>query len=150
MKPKSEVLFAKIVNTTKCISRKDKIYYRVEVMSYAKTPTLGEVWVEDRNTTLLRLSEDGYNIFLGEATFENMLVLFVEHTVKDVTEYEDKDGVVCKHTETDVVVTKSLQASSDVVIDVIFDIPKYDRYSDNWNSCILRNFIERNKKNNLI
>lgn len=106
---------------SKSIKEDGNSYYSLELQSFAvsnngkwESPT--DIF---SSTTKLNMSETFYKLWLkGKDKASNVLLLTVEHTIKDVTEYENELGDVLNHSITSLVLKQVLQATIFDVVNV--------------------------------
>lgn len=85
---------------SKEVSKSDNSYWKIELQCFAGRKLDSSEWVEYSGLTLIRCSEVFHKLYLSNKLSNgNIIKLQVAEHIKGVTEYLDKDGNVCIHSE---------------------------------------------------
>ena len=105
-------LLVMVSNSYREVSKKGKLYYKLEFSTIASKTEDGD-WTDVDQTSMVRISEDGYKAFSMRFkwTLNNVLLLDVEEHIAGETEYL-KDDEVLTHTEDGLEVVSVVQANS--------------------------------------
>ena len=105
-------LLVMVSNSYREVSKKGKVYYKLEFSTIASKAEDGD-WTDVDQTSMVRISEDGYKAFSMRFkwTLNNVLLLDVEEHIAGETEYL-KDDEVLTHTEDGLEVVSVVQANS--------------------------------------
>ena len=105
-------LLVMVSNSYREVSKKGKVYYKLEFSTIASKTEDGD-WTDADQTSMVRISEDGYKAFSMRFkwTLNNVLLLDVEKHIAGETEYV-KDDEILVHAEDGLEVVSVVQANS--------------------------------------
>ena len=105
-------LLVMVSNSYREVSKKGKVYYKLEFSTIASKTEDGD-WTDVDQTSMVRISEDGYKAFSMRFkwTLNNILLLDVEEHIAGETEYV-KDDEILVHLEDGLEVVSVVQANS--------------------------------------